>query len=316
MASTSTARATSPKVGAIAFTAVAAVLAALTGWALSRVLSAGGYNREPLRPVVVAKRAVGAGHPLQEEDLKVVPWPVSAIPEGAFDTTATLLRPQPAVPTSGFAAGEPIMKERLASPDAGPGLAALVQKESRAVTIQIDRALAVSRLIYPGAHVDVLVTVEDRMKGLVSTRTLLEDLRVLAVGTFADVDAARRGAEPNKATVDAEAVVTIEVTPADAEKLALSARQGKLDLALRNATDHSHITTPGIALAELITPPPAAGSEPAAAAAAPSPASRRRVPTAATTVTPPVVKSNPRRPGSDEKSGSTIEVYSVPTQTR
>src|SRR5437016_10956122 len=118
-----------PRIGAFAFTVLALVLAATTAWLALRIVKAGGYANEPTRPVVVAVRNVEAGKPLAEQDLKVVNWPTSSVPVGAFPDKAPLLGPEPRVPTNGLVEGEPLLSTRLASPQAGPGLAALVSSE-------------------------------------------------------------------------------------------------------------------------------------------------------------------------------------------
>jgi pilus assembly protein CpaB len=245
----------------MAFTGLALTLAAITCWLVLHMLSAGGYSHEPTRPVVVAAHELIAGKPLTDRDLKVVEWPSSSLPEGAFSKAEALLKPEPRVPTSGMVKGEPILRVRLASPQAGPGLSALVSPNRRAVAIQVDKDLAAVRLLYPGAHVDIMATFTDPVARLVSTRTVLENVKVLAVGTFADVEAVRRGrAEADNARSgfssrddEAEAVVTFEVTPQDAERVSLAAHEGKIDVALRSAADLSMTQPPGMTSVELFS---------------------------------------------------------------
>jgi pilus assembly protein CpaB len=265
------------RLGAFAFTALALLLAGATAWMCFRLLVAGGYANEPTRPVVVAARQIEAGHPLTAADLKIVAWPASALLPGTFAAAQPLLSPEPRVPTTGLLPGEPIVAARLASADAGPGLAALVGAETRAVAIKLDRDVGAARLVYPGARVDVLATLPDRERGPV-TRIIIADARVLAVGSFADVLAARRGLGHGDHDVlgsggdgDVAAVVTVEVKPADAERLTLAAREGKLDLALRNAGDRASTSTRGTSAADLF-----AEGAPATATAAAAPAVRKK----------------------------------------
>jgi pilus assembly protein CpaB len=137
-------------------------------------------------------------------------------------------------------------------------LAALVTPESRAVVVKVDRELAAARLLYPGARVDVLVTLRDPFGGAGSlTRTVLENVKVLAVGSFADAIAARRGQTPTDksmftgGSVNPQDVVTLEVSPSDAERVSLAAREGKIDVTLRNATDANEVNTEGVTLSDL-----------------------------------------------------------------
>jgi pilus assembly protein CpaB len=256
-------RARISRFGALAFTGLSLVLAGLTGWLVLHMLSAGGYSNEPTRSVVVAAHELAAGKPLTDRDLKLIEWPSSSIPIGAFSKIAELLEPEPRVPAGGLVAGEPILRLRLASPQAGPGLAAVVAPHSRAIAIKVDKELAAARLLYPGAHVDIMATFNDPVARLVLTRTVLENVKVLAVGTFADVEAVRRGRAEDDAmrggysprSEEAEAVVTFEVAPADAERISLAAHQGKIDVALRSATDLIRTEPPGITSSDLFGDP-------------------------------------------------------------
>jgi pilus assembly protein CpaB len=253
------------RIGALAFTVVAALLSVATGWMCWRMLSAGGYANEPTQLVVVAARQIEAGHPLGPDDLKLASWPVSSMMTGIFRATQPLLAPEPRVPTTGLLPGEPIVAARLASADAGPGLAALVGEKGRAVAVKLDREVGAAHLLYPGARVDVLATLQEHERGVI-TRIIIADARVLAVGSFADVAAARRGlGDSEHASLgamgdgDVAAVVTVEVSPGDAERLTLAAREGKIDLALRNAGDRAQVATRGASTTELFadaTPPP------------------------------------------------------------
>ena len=91
---------------------------------------------------------------------------------------------------------------------------------------------------------DVLVTVKDPEKKEEKTKTILENIPVLATGT--QIQENEKG-EP--APVD---VYTLEVTPEEAEKLALAASEGKLQLALRSVIDGDEVYTEGITVPELL----------------------------------------------------------------
>src|SRR5262249_61045546 len=86
-------------------------------------LAAGGPGGERFHNVVVAARAIEAGRPLEPDDLRVVPWPVAALPEGALENPDWLLTP-PRVLVSAAAKGEPILRDRLAGGTGGLWLGA------------------------------------------------------------------------------------------------------------------------------------------------------------------------------------------------
>jgi pilus assembly protein CpaB len=329
-------RAGGSRSAALLFTSCAVVLSGVTGWLLLHLLHDRGYSNEPTRPVVVAARELSAGQPLRREDLKLVSWPSSSVPRGAFDRAQALLEPEARVPTVGLAEGEPILRERLASAQAGPGLAALVRPHARAVAVKVDRELAAVRLLYPGARVDVLATLREPVGRFVATRTVIENARVLAIGTFADVQSMRRSQAGGQngvsggGQVDTDAVVTLELSPADAEKLSLTAREGKIDLTLRNAADEDLGGAHGVSSSELFVgvgrTPPAAAPAPAAAAPTPAvPASAPHAPPAAllmrssravsrrlhTTHEPATAPAAAAKEAPSSPSSPSIEVYGV-----
>jgi pilus assembly protein CpaB len=245
------------KFAAVLFTAVAGGLGLLVAFLVLKLLSIGGYTKEAVRVVVVAARGIESGSPLSEEDLKLVQIPISAIPEGAFASTDELLKPVPRIATGAFAAGTPIIDARLSTSEAGPGLASLVPKDFRAAVIRVDKGIVDARVLFPGARIDVLATMKDPNSNTThgaSTRTIIENVKVLGVGKHADVDAARRAHQKGEegAANDLETVVTIEVSPVDAERVTLAAREGKLDIVLRNALDKGTTGTHGVFSSDLV----------------------------------------------------------------
>jgi pilus assembly protein CpaB len=106
------------------------------------------------------------------------------------------------------------------------------------------------------------------------SRTAISNVLVLTAGTRYDQEQGLKG-EPQPATV-----VTLAVTPEDAERIALAASEGKISLALRNPLDVTPTETPGVQLEALMhgrgqsaPPAPAPVRRPARpATAAPQPA--------------------------------------------
>ncbi|HJZ85166.1 MAG TPA: Flp pilus assembly protein CpaB [Polyangia bacterium] len=289
------------RAGALALSACSLVLASTTGWLVWKLLAAGGPGGELFHNVVVAARSIEAGRPLEPDDLRVVPWPVAALPEGALENPDWLLTP-PRVLVSAAAKGEPILRDRLAGGTGGLWLGAIVRPDARAVALRVERDLAAAHFVYPGAHVDVLATFEDPRRRTFQSATLLQDVPVLAVGRYADLDGFRRekaaqGAPSALGSGDeADALVFVQVSPHDAERLSLAQRTGKIDLSVRNGADGGHETTAGASSSELLS---AAGPAPEGAALA-----------AADTTEEPA--AHPRRRASHSSVASGIRVYHAP----
>jgi Flp pilus assembly protein CpaB len=132
-------------------------------------------------------------------------------------------------------------------------MAALVAPGMRAVAVKVDNAIARAGLLYPGARVDVLGTVRDPTSHETSSRLVVNNVRVLSVESQTDVETyTRRTQDPNapqsstQAQSAHDAVVTIEVSPEQSELVVLAEREGKVDLALRNASDVVPAETTGV----------------------------------------------------------------------
>lgn len=127
-----------------------------------------------------------------------------------------------------LSAGQMLMEPAFAKDGAGSTLAAVVEKDKRAVTVRVDDVVGVAGFLLPGNRVDVVATSKDEANGPVRAETLLSNIKVLAV----DQTAAANSNEP--VVVRA---VTLEVTPQEAETLLKGKAQGSIQLALRNPLD-------------------------------------------------------------------------------
>jgi pilus assembly protein CpaB len=183
----------------------------------------------PQTAVVVAARTIGFGEPIAAADLRLQPWPAGATPAGAFHSLAALTSGPPRLALAPIAANAPILPQQVSGPGGRATLASLIRPGMRAATLRIDDVLGVAGFVLPGDSVDVLVTRAvgpDRKQ--VETDVLLQGVRVLAVDQLTDQ-------AKNKPVVAKAA--TLEVTPAQAEKIALAAQLGSLSLALRSAEE-------------------------------------------------------------------------------
>lgn len=195
--------------------------------------------------VVVASQPLALGTRLEPQDLRLVDWPAGEQPQGTFSKIQDCVGR--ALITS-VVENEPILDRKLAPREAGAGLPAAIPEGMRAVSVRVDDVVDVAGFVQPGTMVDVLVTgipsAAGRSESAV-TRTFLEDVRVLAAGQQVEQD---KDGKPH--TVN---VVTLLVTPAQADTLTLASTQGSIHLALRNTIDTQETDPPPVYLTSLYT---------------------------------------------------------------
>jgi len=268
---------------AVAAAGSAAVL--LSRWVNRQIALA----RVPTATVVVAAVDLPVGTRLAAEHLQSVEWPAASCPESAVSDAATL---QGQIVAVHIVRGEAVLLDKLVSGRTGGDLAALLPEGSRAVSVRVDDVVGVAGFIHPGDSVDVIVTMRPDEAGEAPfvSKTILQDIRVLAVGK--EVDArARQGDRVQPATV-----ATLQVDSGQAEKLALAANRGQILLALRGAADALVVETRGVMPRGLIAtapePPPAKVEKPPE----PPPGRPRIIARPIPKPEPPEVKPEPARP--------------------
>jgi pilus assembly protein CpaB len=226
----------------------------------------------PTRPVVVARANLALGSELRAEDLVASPWPEGAIPEGAFSDVKQVVGRGLIV---SVVQHEPILPGKLASKEAGSGLPPIITLGKRAVSVKVNEVIGVAGYVLPGTYVDVVATVSPTMQPQdMTSKIVLTQVQVLTSGTRLEQD--QKDGKPVQVTV-----VTLLVTPEEAEKLALASTEGKIQLALRNPLDPTKPDTPGVqprALLGRVAAAPRARSA-APRVAAPSPQSTTPPPT-------------------------------------
>ena len=172
--------------------------------------------------------------------------------------------------------GTPLTWSSIVRPGQYGFLAAALRPDHRAVTIMVNRATSQAGLIYPGDRVDVILTVQVKegqaRKTKTFARTILEDVRVVAVNRQVESSVGNQGQPGGKAPRNSANTVTLEVLPAEAELLVLATSRGNISLAMRSLTDGARLDkrTP-TAFENLLSLPPAEGDPPDPAAAAPTP---------------------------------------------
>jgi len=225
----------------LAILAVAAGLAAF--WSTRRFLdqNAAGVRRQweqryALRPVLVAARDLTPGQVLQSGDLARRQMPAGFLPSGTFADSALDQAVGQRLAT-GLRAGDPVGEGAIESRT--PALAYRLPEGSRAVTVPVDEVSSQAGLVRPGDRVDLMLA-EERVEGAercVVVRSLLEAVHVLATGKATrDVAAAAAGSS----AIDLEgsySTMTLDVTPEQAQQLAVGLRMGELIPMLRGAGD-------------------------------------------------------------------------------
>ena len=193
-------------------------------------------------PVAVSVGNLPWGTKLKAEMLKTAPYLKESLPAGHFVSMNDI---KGRVLIAPLKANEPITEHKLApiSMENG-GVSAVLAPGKRAIGVKGDKVIGLAGFVNPGNRVDVLVTVKDPDTKKEKTKTILESIPVLATGT--QIEKNEKG-EP--APVD---VYTLEVNAEEAEKLALAASEGRIQLALRNVTDADDVMTEGMTIPKLL----------------------------------------------------------------
>ncbi len=203
-------------------------------------------------PVVVAVSDLPWGTQLKPEMLTTKPFLKQSLPAGYFSGPNEI---NDRVVVAPLKANDPVTEHKLAPVSIKTGgVSAVLEKGKRAIAVKGDKVIGIAGFINPGNKVDVLVTVKDPQKNEEKTKTILENIMVLATGT--QIQKNEKG-EPSP--VD---VYTLAVTPEEAETLSLGANEGKLQLALRSVTDTETVLTSGVNIPKMLAsyspgnPPP------------------------------------------------------------
>jgi len=210
----------------IVFAFFALALSGLVAYYAYRMLS----NRlapptEETVQIVVASEKLTLGNRLTEQQLRVANWPIANLPEGRFSDPKEIVGRGVIVPMS---ANEPLLESKLASKEAGAGLAAAIPEGMRAVPVRVNDVIGVAGFVVPGSHVDVIIIGTPGPGTPTTSKIFLENVQVLAAGQSLERDS---NGKPQNSQV-----VTMLVTPEDAQKLAL-AGDSRIQLVLRNPID-------------------------------------------------------------------------------
>ncbi|MGR3436713.1 MAG: Flp pilus assembly protein CpaB [Shimia sp.] len=189
----------------------------------------------PLTEAAVVTEQVRYGQQITQENVRILPWPVPALPEGAFTSMEDLFPEgddEPRVVLRTMEAGEPILAVKVTEPGADAGITSRLARGMRAFAINVDVSSGVSGFLRPGDRVDVYWTGqnidEDNFSGGDVTKLILTNIQLIAVDQQADAD----GGDAIIART-----VTVQATPQHVAALAQAQVTGQLTLALVGASD-------------------------------------------------------------------------------
>ncbi|WP_243544175.1 Flp pilus assembly protein CpaB [Pseudodesulfovibrio tunisiensis] len=229
-----TARAFIPIILALVLAVVAGLL--VFRWMQNMATRQAPAPRAATMPVVVTKVDLSRGATLNADMLEIRQFPKDARPAGAFSEISGLEGRMLRVDVGG---NEALTDRKLVDPAQGNGVAALIEPGKRAMSVKGNMVMGLAGFVRPGDRVDVIVTLRRGNGEKAVTKLVLERVKIVATGTM--LQAPDQG-KSRTAPVD---VYTLELTPAESERLALAATQGTLHFALRNADDEETVLTSG-----------------------------------------------------------------------
>jgi pilus assembly protein CpaB len=188
---------------------------------------------EETRAVVVAARDVPLGTKLAEEDVTILQWPASALPQGVATSVDEVVGRSI---ITDLQTNEPVLAGKLA--DTGlHGLIPLIPAGMRALSVKVDEVVGVAGFVTPQTRVDVILILQPPGQRESVGKVILQNIQALAAN--------QQITESDDGEPVVSTVVTVLVTPEDAEKLALGAAQGRIQMALRHSLDLESVETDG-----------------------------------------------------------------------
>ncbi|MCW8193485.1 Flp pilus assembly protein CpaB [Proteobacteria bacterium 005FR1] len=177
--------------------------------------------------VVVAAVSIPFGRTIEAKDLRMMELPPEAVPEGSFKTIDEVVG---RVSSQSLFTGEVVLAGRVAEHLGGSALAAVLEPGMRAISVRVDDVAGVAGFLLPGNLVDVVSSKRSGGNREVESRTILQQIKVLAVDQIASQE------QDSPVIVRA---VTLAVTPKQAERLFEATQEGRVQLTLRNPLDKS-----------------------------------------------------------------------------
>jgi pilus assembly protein CpaB len=219
---------------------LALLISGLCTFVLARRVMRHAAGRPQTQPYVTVNKPVLPGEVLKAENLSLIDWPVNLTLPGPCSRTEEAAGRAALYP---IAPGQPILAGYLAAPGSGIGLTAKIPDGMRATALKSNEVIGVAGFLYPGSHVDVLVTYRNESSPIPMTQIVLQDAEVLTAGQKIEPDP--------QGKPEAVSVVTLLLTPEDTQRVVLASTQGTVQFVLRNSADHDTVADTPIDLREL-----------------------------------------------------------------
>src|SRR5438270_2023931 len=231
-------------VGALVIAVVTAIMAKnmFAGAGAQQAAAAAAPSSVAVGPkVLVAKKAMPAGTIIDADSFTYQPWPKELMQSAYYMQGATDANPQSLMGTVvrfPITAGQPVTRGSLVGPQDRGFLAAALGSGMRAITVPVNSSTGVAGFVFPGDHVDMVLTQQVEGGGdgpaLKVSETIIRNIRVLATDQrVSDKD------KDGKIEVKTFANVTLEVTPKIAEQIAVAQSLGTLSLSMSSHAIHS-----------------------------------------------------------------------------
>jgi pilus assembly protein CpaB len=226
-----------------------AAFLATRGSGPTTIIEAAAPPQQSASKVLVAKVPIGVGERLNANQVEWQSWPQGDIRPEYITIAQTPDAPAKiagAVARFEIFQGEPILDAKLVHSDQG-FLSAVLAQGMRGVSVPVSAASGSGGFIIPNDRVDVVVT--SSAQGQTTSRVLLSDVKVLAIGTrlgqSGTTGAPTDPADPKSQIFTSDSIATLELSPPQADTLINATATGKISLVLRSVADFAKNTTPG-----------------------------------------------------------------------
>jgi pilus assembly protein CpaB len=227
------------------FGALAVVIAAVASYLLYNYLKseqARVSEAVATVPVVSATTEIPVGSTINITQIKTVNWPQANVPQGALSSTD---QASGRVAIQTFMPGDPIIEAKLMPKEGGFNILTYkIPEGHRAMTVSVDQVAGVAGFINPGSIVDVILTATPPGSSQSISKIVLQNMPVLAIGQIIEQKEGKPVTVPT---------VTMDVSPEDAEKLAVASTQGRLQLVLKRVGDKEVAKTTGANVSKVMT---------------------------------------------------------------